>query len=432
MTKSKIITPFHNFVKIEGFGGILLFISTILALAWANSPYAHYYTELWQLEFGFTLVDFTLKKPLILWINDGLMGIFFFLIGLEIKREFLIGELNSLRKISFPIFGALGGMLVPVLFFFFLNQNDATSGGWGIPMATDIAFSLAILNILGDRVPLSLKLFLTAFAIVDDIGAVLVIAVFYSSSIKIGLIGAALALLVISYTLSFRGYYSRYLTLTIGAVVWLLFLKSGIHPTIAGILMAFAIPVRQKIYTADFINNLTEITDKIKVSAVSRDPILTREQIEHVDELETWTEKFQSPLQHLEHALHGWVAYIILPIFAFANAGVAFTNSGNLDYTLITNIAICLVVGNSIGITAVITLAKKLRIIDMPSDITNRHLLGVAFLAGVGFTMAIFIASLAFADRPDLIDSAKIGVLLGSFVSAVLGYLTLRLTKRVP
>ena len=426
MIKKTLLTPFQKFVKIESFSGILLMFTTLIALVWANSSFGESYQSLWQFKIGFTTESFELNKPLILWINDGLMAIFFFLIGLEIKRELLIGELNSVKKIAFPLFGALGGMLVPVLLFFVLNENSETLKGWGIPMATDIAFSLAILKLLGNRVPLSLKIFLTAFAIVDDIGAVLVIAIFYSGNINIGLLIAALILLGILYFFSFKGYYSKFLLVFFGVIIWVLFLKSGIHPTVAGILLAFSVPVRQKIDTSIFLDNLVSISNKIKQAAKSNKPILSVEQIEQIDALEDWTNKYQSPLQHLEHSLHGWVAYFIIPVFALANAGVLINSDIDLDTTLVRNIIICLVIGNSIGISSIILLAKKIKLIEVPKEISNQQIIGVSFLAGIGFTMAIFIASLAFENSPTYIDSAKIGILIGSLISAVIGFTILR------
>jgi len=430
MRQKNILSPFQKFVKIESFSGILLLTATIIALVWANSPFGDSYHSLWQYKIGFTTESFELTKPLILWINDGLMAIFFFLIGLEIKREFLIGELNSIKKIAFPLFGAFGGMLVPVLLFLVLNQNTATMKGWGIPMATDIAFSLAILKLLGNRVPLSLKLFLTAFAIVDDIGAVLVIAVFYSGNINVGFLVAAFILLGILYFLSLKGFYSKFLLIIFGIIIWILFLKSGIHPTIAGILLAFSVPVRQKIDTPAFIDKLLKITNNIKQAEVSKKPILCKEQIEQIDDLEDWTNKYQSPIQHLEHKLHDWVAYFIIPVFALANAGVLINSDIDLETTLIRNIIICLVLGNSIGISSIIILAKKVKFIEVPEGISNRQIIGVSFLAGIGFTMAIFIASLAFANNPTYIDSAKIGILIGSLISAIIGYTILRLKTK--
>jgi len=430
MIKSTILTPFQKFVKIESFSGLLLLGATILALVWVNSPFGDTYQAIWQYEIGFKTESFELSKPIILWINDGLMAIFFFLIGLEIKREFLIGELNSVKKVAFPLFGALGGMLVPVLLFMVLNQNPETFKGWGIPMATDIAFSLAILKVLGNRIPLSLKIFLTAFAIVDDLGAVLVIALFYSGDLNVMLLVYALLILAFLYTLSYKGIYSKFLLIFLGAIVWLLFLKAGIHPTLAGILLAFSVPVRQRIKTREFIDNLVSITNNIKKAEIIDKPILSREQIREIDDLEDWINKYQSPLQHLEHSLHDWVAYVIIPLFALANAGVIISSDITLDTALVTNIVICLVIGNSIGISTVIYIARKLKLIEIPKDIAFKQIIGVSFLAGVGFTMSIFIASLAFADNPTYIDSAKIGVLIGSLISAVTGFVILRASEK--
>ncbi|MGJ8548679.1 Na+/H+ antiporter NhaA [Winogradskyella wichelsiae] len=430
MIKRVFLTPFQKFVQFESFSGILLLFATIIALVWANSPFGDIYRDLWQYDVGIVTENFEFKKPLILWINDGLMAIFFFLIGLEIKRELVIGELNTPKKIAFPLVGAIGGMVVPVLFFLLINQNPETTHGWGIPMATDIAFSLAILNVLGNRVPLSLKIFLTAFAIVDDIGAVLVIALFYSGSIKITLLLIAAALLAVLYFLSYKGIYSRFLLFFFGIAVWFLFLKAGLHPTIAGILLAFSVPIRQKIKTATFLEQLERVFNRIKKASVLKAPILSTEQIQLIDDLDDWSAKFQSPLQHLEHSLHGWVAYFIIPIFALANAGVLISGSEGLDTMLVINIVVSLILGKGIGITLIVFLAKKVKLIEVPSDIKFIQIIGVAFLAGIGFTMAIFIASLAFESTPEYIDSAKIGILIGSFISAIIGYVILHLSSK--
>lgn len=426
MIKQKTLSPFQKFVNLQSSTGILLLVTTIIALVWANSAFAESYQSFWQYEIGFVTDSFELKKPLLLWVNDGLMAIFFFLIGLEIKREFLIGELNTTKKVMFPLFGAIGGIALPVILYITLNQNPDTLKGWGIPMATDIAFSLAILKVLGNRVPLSLKIFLTAFAIVDDLGAVLVIAIFYSGNLNLVLLGSALAILAIVYLLSYKGLYSEFLTIISGVIVWLLFLKAGLHPTLAGILMAFAIPVRQKISTHEFTDQLDNIVTNIKKSNILQKPVLSQEQLVLIDNLENWADQYKSPLQNLEHKLHNWVAYLVIPVFALANAGVALTSDGGLETALIVNIIICLILGKSIGISAVIFLARKMRIIEVPSDITNKQIIGVSFLAGIGFTMAIFIASLAFNNSPEYIDSAKIGILIGSFLSAIIGFSILR------
>ncbi len=430
MTKEKILSPFQKFVQLQSASGIILLATTIIALIWANSAFSESYHDFWHYELGFVSEDFNLTKPLILWVNDGLMAIFFFLIGLEIKREFMIGELNTTKKVMFPLMGALGGIALPVIIYIVLNQNPETLKGWGIPMATDIAFSLAIIKVLGNRVPLSLKIFLTAFAIVDDLGAVLVIAIFYSGSINFLLLGSAIGLLAVIYFLSYKGFYSEMLIIVAGFVVWLLFLKAGLHPTLAGILMAFAVPVRQKISTHEFTDQLESIVMNIKETRELQKPVLSPGQLELIDDLEDWAEKYQSPLQHFEHALHDWVAYLIIPIFALANAGVALSGGDGLEVALVVNLMICLILGKSIGISAIIFLAKRFKIIKVPEDITPRHILGVSFLAGIGFTMAIFIASLAFASHPEYIDSAKIGILIGSLISAIIGFLVLRIDTK--
>jgi NhaA family Na+:H+ antiporter len=423
-------TPFQKFFRIESLGGILLFGATLLALALANSPLGERFLSLWQYRIGITTSGFELIKPLILWINDGLMALFFFLIGLEIKRELLIGELNTVKKAAFPLFAAVGGMAMPVLVFSLLNRDPASAGGWGIPMATDIAFSLAVLRLLGNRIPLGLKVFLTAFAIVDDLGAVLVIALFYSESLKWILILIALALLAILFFLSYKRIYAKGLVLFFGIVIWYLFLKAGIHPTIAGVLLAFTIPIRQKIGVDTYVDKLCDIVDTIQDTGTANAPLLSREQIQEIDNLEDWTGKVQSPLQHLEHKLHNWVAFLIMPLFAFSNAGVALRGSTELDPVLGAVIMAALVLGNLAGITLFSWLSVRLGLAELPEDVSFRHITGIALLAGVGFTMSMFVANLAFYEVPAMLDSAKVGILAGSIVSGLSGYLLLRVTGR--
>ena len=321
--------------------------------------------------------------------------------------------------------GALGGMILPVTLFIIINQNPQTANGWGIAMATDIAFALAILKLLGDKVPVALKIFLTAFAIIDDMAAVLIIAIFYSGSIQLIMLVIAFALLAMLYFFAYKGYYSKFVLIVVGAIVWYLFLKSGLHPTIAGVLLAFSVPLRQKINTSNFVKSLNSISDKIKSNPEKLSPVLSTIQIQEIDNLEDWTSKYQSPLQHIEHRLHNWVAYFIIPLFALANAGVVLNTEIPLDQTLIVTIMICLVVGKSVGITSLIFVANKMRWITIPKGINMRHIIGVSFIAGVGFTMSVFIASLAFASRPEYLDSAKIGILIGSLTSALIGYFIL-------
>ncbi len=423
-----LVAPFENFIAMESSGGILLFAATLAALIWANSPYGYVYGNIWQTKLGFSIEGvFELYKPVFLWINDGLMAIFFFLIGLEIKREFLAGQLSEFKRAAFPIFAALGGILVPVAMFFLLNRDPETAGGWGIPMATDIAFSLAILTLLGTRAPLGLKVFLTAFAIIDDIAAVLVIAVFYSGAIKWVLIGYSFLLLAFMFFMSSRKFYNRYIFFIFGLIIWFLFLKSGIHPTVAGVLIAFTIPMHKKAGLQEFFAGISEAVQKLTDSRKDTVPanLLSHHQIEVIDSIDLLTEKAQSPLQRLEHKLHGWVAFVILPVFAFANAGVGFLGGSAGNMALALTVGISLIVGKSIGITLFSVLAVKFKIALLPQGTTFKQILGVGFLAGVGFTMSIFITNLAF-DQPALIDGSKIGILAGSFAAGLTGYLIIR------
>lgn len=419
----------NRFMHLETTASLLLFAFSILAVIWANSPYSTAYEELWhyKLSIGFVNTNLHLEKSLILWINDGLMAIFFFVIGLEVKREILAGELTTLRKASLPIFAAIGGMVFPVLIFLFFNQGKSGADGWGISMATDIAFTLGILKLLGNRVPLGLKIFLTAFAIVDDIGAVIVIAVFYSANIQWDLIAYALLIVSTLGFLSYKHIYSKYLYFVLGFVVWLLFLKSGIHPTIAGILMAFTIPMYREINLSDYVQELSAQLKIFKGFKSKNSQLLNKKQLEIVDEIDTITDQVQSPLQHLEHSLHGWVSYVIMPIFALANAGVALSFSGLENTSHISlNIAMALVFGNTFGIMLLSFLAIKLKLADLPEGVEFKHLLGVSILGGLGFTMSLFITNLAYDDET-FIAAAKMGIILGSLVAGFLGYMVLRM-----
>lgn len=427
MIREKILSPIQKFIQIESFSGILLFAASVIALIWANSNYGDAYRALLEFQIGIKTEEFELYKPILLWINDGLMVVFFFLIGLEVKREIMLGELNTFKKLAFPLTGALGGILFPVAVYFLMNQNPETAAGWGIPIATDIAFALALIKLLGNNVPLSLKIFLTAFAIVDDIGAVLVIAVFYSSQIQFSYLLLSAALLLLVYLLTYKGLYSKYLTFMVAVVIWFLFLKAGIHPTLAGVLMAFSIPLRQGATTPEFLDNLWKITDKIKNARIDKSPVLTKEQLGYVDDLQDWISYYQSPLQKLENQLHDWVAFLIMPVFALANAGVIIGGDQPLDIALAGAIIMALVFGKSIGISLTVFLANRLKIITIPNDINSYHIIGTSFIAGVGFTMSVFIAGLAFYGKPVYIDSAKLGVLIGSVIAGLIGFLILRL-----
>lgn len=426
MFEKNKFSPFQKFVKIESLSGIILFSATIVALIWANSPLGYLYQNIKNYELGFITENFSLYKPVVLWVNDGLMTIFFFLIGLEIKRELLMGELNSPRKAALPIFAALGGMIIPVSLFLLLNNDPNLTDGWGVPMATDIAFALAILQLLGKKVPVSLKVFLTAFAIIDDLGAVLVIALFYSTGINWILLLYALILFIILALLPKLELYSKYVVLIAGIVIWYLFLKAGIHPTIAGILLSFTIPIRQKIDVLTFTSRLCDYSDRLRQAVSLKGAVLSNEQLEEVGSLKEWTNKVQSPLQHLEQKLHNWVAFLIIPVFALINGGVAFSSDIDINWHLAAIITISLSAGKIIGIPLLTWIGIKLKLTSLPDNLGFRHVIGVAALAGVGFTMSIFIANLAFTKNPLLVDSAKAGILAGSMLSGITGYLLLR------
>lgn len=430
MIKKLFLSPFQEFVKIESFAGILLFGATIIALIWANSPFAAYYEDLWQYQIGISFQNFELKKPLILWINDGLMSIFFFLIGLELKRELITGEINTIKKAAFPFVAALGGVIVPVGLYLMLNQNPETVKGWGIPMATDIAFALAILSTLSKRVPLSLKIFLTAFAIIDDIAAVLVIAVFYSINISWIYIVYGLILIAFLGILYYTRKYSFAIGIILAVVIWFLFLKSGIHPTIAGVLLAFTIPIKRRLNVNSFSSKLNAIsTNMSKISDNDEGHLLNDDEIKSLSYLDDLSFEVRSPLQHLEHKLHGLIAYIILPVFALSNAGVVISTDYDFNYALMINIAISLFAGKFIGVALFSYLGVKLKITELPHGVNFKQILGIAFIAGVGFTMSIFIDNLAFYGDLISINSVKIGIIIGSLLSGILGYIVLRLSS---
>lgn len=426
-----ITEPFDRFFRQESSSSILLLAVTVFTLLFVNVGFYDPYYELLHQKLTFGISSFTLSKSLILWINDGLMAIFFFVIGLEIKREILVGELSSFRKASLPVFAALGGMIFPVIIFLSLNNAGDTHQGWAIPMATDIAFTLGIMKLLGKRVPYALKIFLTAFAIVDDLGAILVIAVFYSSSIKLMLILAAIGLFMFLLILTRFGQYNKYFYFLVSIVIWLLFLKSGIHATLAGVLVAFAIPISKNIKITHFQDQMQEAVDEFKNLSGKLSPkyILSHDQMGAVNRMDDLTDQIQSPLQSLENKLHGWVAFVIMPIFAFANAGVKIdaASFAHIDLSLI--IAVSLILGNLIGISLFSFLAIKLKLASLPENTNFKQLAITGLLGGVGFTMSLFITNLAF-DNQIFIDASKIGILLGSIVAGVGGYFLLKSTLK--
>ena len=421
-----LLRPFQSFFKTEAAGGIVLMAAAVVALVWANSPFAGAYTDLWATYVTVGAGAFEISKPLLLWVNDGLMAIFFFVVGLEIKREVLTGELAEPRKAALAIAAALGGMAVPALLYTAVTLGTDRAVGWGIPMATDIAFALGVLALLGSRAPLALKVFLTAVAIVDDLGAVVVIALFYTAEVKVGALVLSLALVGLLAVLNRLGVQRPSVYGLIGLVAWVAMLKSGVHATIAGVLVALTIPATRRIDETAFFERASAMLERFRAGLTPGNAVPDADQMHAVHSLEQACEDVEPPLERLEHGLHGLVAFGIMPVFALANAGVAFgADLGALATdTVALGIALGLIVGKPLGVMTLAFVSVKLGLAALPAGVTWRHLLGVSFLTGIGFTMSIFIANLAFGAGP-LLDSAKLGILVASIASGVLGALML-------
>jgi len=386
-TRPAFITTFF---KLEAAGGILLMLATVLALICANSPLRGAYGLFLDTPVAVRIGGLEIAKPLLLWINDGLMAVFFFLVGLELKRELVEGELSEVRNVLLPGIGAVGGMVVPAIIYLAFNRGDATAmNGWAIPAATDIAFALGVLSLLGSRVPASIKIFLTSLAIFDDIGAIVIIALFYTAKLSITALVVAAACLPVLYLMNRRQVASRSLYIVVGAVLWVAMLKSGVHATLAGVILAMFIPMQSK-----------------------RDP-------------------GHSPLKTLEHDLHAAVAFVILPVFAFANSGISFGGMGaeQILHPVPLGIAAGLFIGKQAGIFAVCWLAIRAGVTRLPAGMSWSTLYGTAALCGIGFTMSLFIGSLAFeASGVNRLFDERLGIIMGSLASGILGYLILRAT----
>lgn len=383
---------FKQFIALESAAGVLLFCAALLAIFVDNSPLTVAYQHLFAASFGFHLGPLSLEKPLLLWINDGLMVLFFLLVGLEMKREIYQGSLNGLKQISLPLILAIGGMVAPALVYIaFTKGNAHHMSGWAIPCATDIAFALAVLSLLGKRIPLALKSLLTAVAIFDDLGAIVVIALFYSANISGVLLLVSLGLVVVLWLLNRCNVTRRAPYFLVAFVLWLCVLKSGVHATLVGIVLAFAMP----------------LTDK-----------------RHPE---------RSPAIALEHALHPWIAYLVLPLFAFANAGVSFAGMSwsHVLAPVPMGIALGLVLGKQVGIFGAAWLCVKTRLAALPHRLKWRHIYGLSCVAGIGFTMSLFIGGLAFGFSDDTYGAyVRMGVIAGSLLSGLLGYLILRAGSR--
>ncbi len=420
----KVRLIFQEFARIEASGGIILLICAILALLWANSQWAEYYYQLWATDFGITLGNFSFTHHLLEWVNNGLMVIFFFVVGLEIKRELTTGELANLKRAMLPVMAAIGGMLVPAGFYLLLNAGKPGMPGWGIPMATDIAFTLGIMALLGSRVPLSLKIFFTALAIADDLGAVLVIALFYTSEISwIYLLIAALIFIAL-IGLNRSRVYSPLPYALLGIGLWVAFIGSGIHATIAGVLLALTIPTRSPPDTQALLAQCMAVMNKFDKPKGGQIPPEEQQQVA-AQTLGTVADRMQSPAQKMEHDLHPWTTYLILPTFAFANAGVTLEFTGSLISPVSLGIILGLVFGKPLGITLFSWIAVKSRLAELPANISWLQVFCASWLAGVGFTMALFIASAAF-DSPQLLSQAKLGILIASLVAGIIGFVLMR------
>ena len=423
----KVVRPFQAFADKASSGGILLIAATVVALVWANSPWGATYSDLWQTKLTIGLEGFSLTKDLTHWINDGLMAVFFLVVGLEIKREFLVGELSSAKRAALPIAAALGGAVVPAAIYVAINAGTEGASGWGIPMATDIAFALGVLALLGERVPIGLKVFLTALAIVDDIVAVMVIALFYTSHISWGAlaVGAAFLMALVGANLAGVGKPLVYALLGIG--LWLAFLKSGVHATVAGVLLAMTVPASSFIDAGDFLSRSRGLLDSFEQAGERGDHVLSNEERQSIlHALNDATEKLEPPLQEMEHALHPWVVFLIMPLFALVNAGVLL-NGGfveTLTSPVTLGIVAGLVLGKQLGVTLLAWLAVRTGVSELPEGVTWRHVYGAGWLAGIGFTMSLFISDLAFADG-SLLDTAKLGILVASLIAGVVGWMIL-------
>ena len=420
-----VILPAQTFFHTPTISGALLFAAAVVAMFWANSPWAQAYERLWSAPMTVDLALLTISQDLRHWVNDGLMTIFFFVIGLEIKREVLDGALSSPRRATLPAMAAVGGMVCPALIYLALNAGGQTAKGWGIPVATDIAFAVGVLALLGSRIPSEVRIFLLALAIVDDIGAILVIALFYSHTFSLPAFAAALGLLAVMLILK-RWHLLRPPWLVLcGVLFWVAVLKSGIHATIAGVILGLIASSQPTFKPATFADSVEALLGRFRDALDRHEP----ERIaDTFGQMEALSEGTEAPLDRLERRIHPWSAYLVMPLFALANAGVPI--SGSMLYEAVTSwmawgIIVGLVLGKFAGVAGFAWLALRLNLAQLPAQITRRHLLGVGCLAGIGFTMSLFIAGIAFDDAA-LISIAKLAILVASLLSGVSGYCILR------
>ena len=417
--------PIQSFIHTEEVGALFLLGAAALAMAWVNSPWSESYFNFWHIDVSFDIHIFAISKDLRHLVNDGLMAIFFFVVGLEIKRELLHGELSTVRKAALPAIAAVGGMAMPAAVYLLFNGLDETAVGWGIPMATDIAFALGVLALLGKRIPTELRVFLLGVAVVDDVGAITVIAVFYTDSIhwlELGLGIAVFAAIALCVRVGIRslGFY-----LMMCFLLWLLFLESGVHATLTGVLVAAIVPSRPDIRSKDYAAAVESLLHDYKVAKANDDDDRAEMIVEQVEKLSSGAE---GPLERLSSIVHPWVSFAVLPIFALANAGIVFNMdilAGAVASPVTLGVAMALLVGNPIGIFGLTWLAVRLGVGQLPASVTLWHVLSVGFLAGIGFTVSIFVSGIAFDDT-QLVDEAKIGIFGASLIAGIVGYLMLR------
>ncbi len=426
---NRVLTPIEEFIHRQTTSGILLMLCAVIALFIANSQWNDLYHHILETKISLGFGDNKFSLSVHHWINDGLMALFFFVVGLELKRELLVGELSDFKAALLPIIAAIGGMVLPALIYFVFNQSGSTVDGWGIPMATDIAFALGVLALLGKRVPTSLLSFLVALAIVDDLGAVLVIAVFYTEQLNFSALFGAMVVFIMLASLNLGGIRKPLPYILMGILLWLFLLKSGIHATLAGIFLAFIIPIRPKYNPEKFLAGANNLLHEIgRIYKAEPNIIKNYKMRANIRALESGINNVQAPAQVIEHHMHIPTAYLIIPIFALANAGVPIELSqlgGNMLHPVTLGVIGGLILGKLIGISGFVWVALKLGICTLPSSLTMRHIIGVSLLGGIGFTMSIFIAELGFADSPNDLLMAKTGILIASLIAGVAGYLWL-------
>jgi NhaA family Na+:H+ antiporter len=423
--RAGLIKPFQLFFQAQASSSILLICATAVALLWANSPFADIYHHFWESRLSIALGGYSLAKSLREWINEGLMAIFFFIVGLEIKREISGGELASLKKALLPVGAAFGGMVFPALVYFAFNHGTPAVHGWGIAMATDIAFALGALFILGKRVPVGLRVFLSALAIADDLGAVVVIALFYTETIHMSSLALGLAIVIFMGVANLLWVRKTLVYALLGIGLWLSFLGSGIHATVAGVLVAMCIPARGKYNTDRFLAEVGKYLGEFHcpTDGCGYSILLNEKHRDAVQSIELACHHVETPLQRLEHSLHPWVAYLVIPVFALANAGLTlgtFDIAHALTSPVTLGVTFGLLFGKPLGIVLFSYLFTRRGLSSLPAGVSWSHIIGAGILGGIGFTMSLFITSLSFRD-PLMRDFAKVGILIGSFVSGTLG-----------